>query len=111
MRRTVFLEKTLMLEKIEGVRKRGWQTMRWLHHWLNGHEFEQAPGIGDEQGGLACCNPWGRKESNTTEQLNWTEEVSLFLFENQQDKYPNKAKEDGLNKDECNLDVELFIVF
>ena len=43
------------------------------HHWLNGHEFEQSAGVGDGQGGLACCSPWGRKESNTTEQLNWTE--------------------------------------
>ena len=40
------------------------------HHWLNGHEFEQAPGVGDGQGGLACCSPWGRKESDVTEQLN-----------------------------------------
>ena len=40
------------------------------HHRLNGHEFEQAPGIGDEQGGLACCSPWGHKESDMTEQLN-----------------------------------------
>ena len=43
------------------------------HHWLNGHEFEYALGVGDGQGGLACCSPWGRKESDTTEQLNWTE--------------------------------------
>ena len=43
------------------------------HHWLNGLEFEQAPGVGDEQGGLVCCSPWGHKESDTTEQLNWTE--------------------------------------
>ena len=41
------------------------------HYRLNGHEFEQAPGIGDGQGGLACCSPWGLKESDTTEQLNW----------------------------------------
>ena len=40
------------------------------HHLLNGHEFEQALGVGDEQGGLACCSPWGRKESDMTEQLN-----------------------------------------
>ena len=40
------------------------------HHQLNGHEFEQAPGVGDGQGSLACCSPWGRKESDTTEQLN-----------------------------------------
>ena len=42
------------------------------HHWLNGHEFEQAPGVDDGQGSLACCSPWGRKESDTTEWLNWT---------------------------------------
>ena len=40
------------------------------HHWLNGHEFEQAPGVGDGQGGLACCNPQGHKESFMTELLN-----------------------------------------
>ena len=42
------------------------------HHQLNGHEFEQAPGVGDGQGGLAYCSPWGHKESDTTEWLNWT---------------------------------------
>ena len=68
------LEKTLILGKIEGRRRRGQQRMRWLkdHHWLNGHEFEQAPGVGDDQGSLACCSPWGFKELDTTEQLNWT---------------------------------------
>ena len=43
------------------------------HYRLDGHEFEQAPGVGDGQGSLACCTPWGpwgRKESDTTEQLN-----------------------------------------
>ena len=42
------------------------------HHWLNGHEFEQAPRVGDGQGSLACCSPWGHKELDMTEQLNWT---------------------------------------
>ena len=37
------------------------------HHKLNGHEFEQTPGDGEGQGSLACCSPWGRKESDTTE--------------------------------------------
>ena len=37
------------------------------HHQLNGYEFEQAPGVGDRQGGLACFSPWGRKESDTNE--------------------------------------------
>ena len=40
------------------------------HHRLDGPEFEETPGVGDGQGGLACCGSWGRKESDTTEQLN-----------------------------------------
>ena len=47
--------------------------MAGWHHRLDGHEFEWTPGVGDGQGGLACCNSWGRKELDTTEQLNWTE--------------------------------------
>ena len=43
------------------------------HHRLNGLEFEWTPGVGDGQGGLVCCNSWGRKESDTTEWLNWTD--------------------------------------
>ena len=43
------------------------------HHQLNGHEFKQALGVGDRQGSLACCSPWGRKELDTIEQLNWTD--------------------------------------
>ena len=43
------------------------------HHWLNGHESEQAPAVGDRQGSLVCWDSWGRKKSDTTEQLNWTE--------------------------------------
>ena len=42
------------------------------HHRLNGHECEQVLGVADGQGGLACCSPWGRKESDMTEQLNST---------------------------------------
>ena len=41
------------------------------HHWLDGHESEQVPGVGDGWGRLVCCSPGGRKESDTTEQLNW----------------------------------------
>ena len=44
------------------------------HHWLDGHEFEQAPGVGDGPESLICCNPWGCKELDTTEQ-NWTDWV------------------------------------
>ena len=74
MQRTDSLEKTLMLGKIEGRKRKGWQDeMGGWHHQLNGHEFEQAPGVGDGQGSLVCCSPWGCKESDTTGLLNWTE--------------------------------------
>ena len=43
------------------------------HHWLDGHESDWTPGVGDGQGGLACCSAWGHKESDTTERLNGTE--------------------------------------
>ena len=43
------------------------------HHWLDGHKFEEAPGVGDGRGSLVCCSPWGRKESVMIEWLNWTE--------------------------------------
>ena len=43
------------------------------HHQLYGHEFERTPEVGDGQGSLVCCRPWGRKESDMAEQLNWTE--------------------------------------
>ena len=50
------------------------------HHQLNGHEFEQTPGVGDGQGRLACCRPWSHKESDRTEQLNWSSQLVLFLL-------------------------------
>ena len=66
--------------------------MAGWHHQLDGRESDWTPGVGDGCGGLACCNSWGRKESDTTEQLNWTElnwlgiqrstECTLFLEEN-----------------------------
>ena len=46
------------------------EEMVGWHHRLNKHESEEAPGVGDGQGGLACCSPWGHKESDTTERLN-----------------------------------------
>ena len=49
------------------------------HHRLNGHEFEQALGDGDEQGSLKCCSPWGHKELVMTEQLNRTEQNSTYM--------------------------------
>ena len=62
-----------------------WERLRWeekgttedvmvgWHHWLNGHEFAWTLGFGDGKGGLACWGSWGRKESDVTERLNWTE--------------------------------------
>ena len=74
MRRVDSLEKTLMLGGIGGRRRRGQEDeMAGWYHWLNGHDSEWTPGDGDGQGGLACCDSWSHKESDTTEQLNWTE--------------------------------------
>ena len=82
------LEKTLMLGGIGGRRRRGRQRMRWLDGIrLDGCEFEWTPGVppGCEfecspggQGGLACCNSWGGKDLDTTEQLKWTELNKTF---------------------------------
>ena len=96
MQRTDSLEKTLILGKIEG--RRGWQKLTWLdggkdpdsgkdwrqeekgmtqvdmvgwHHRISEHEFEQALGVGDGQGSLACCSPWGCKELDWTTEMNW----------------------------------------
>ena len=65
------LEKTLMLGKIEGKRRRGKTEDEIVgqHLPLNGHEFEPTPGDSEGQGSLVCCSPWGHKESDMTEQL------------------------------------------
>ena len=76
MRRTDSFEKTLMLGKIEGRRRRGQQRIRWLDGITNtnGHEFEQALGVGDGQGSLACCSPWGHRfRHDWSTELNWTD--------------------------------------
>ena len=82
-------EKTLMLERLraewEGVTAH--EMVGW-HHQFNGHAFGQTLGLGDGQGGLACYSPWGCKESDMTEQLNWTdldptskfEEIALWQY-------------------------------
>ena len=75
MRRVDSLEKTRMLGGIWGQEEKGMteEEMAGWHHRLDGRESEWTLGVGDGQGGLACCDSWGRKESDTTEQLNWTE--------------------------------------
>ena len=81
MRRVDSLEKTLMLGKIKGRRKKGQQRMRWLDGITDSMDVSlsklqelvmhrEVPEVGDGQGNLACCSPWGLKESNMTEQLN-----------------------------------------
>ena len=52
------------------------------HHWLDGHEFEWTPGVGDGQGSLACCTSWGCKELDTTGWLNWTEYQFIYWVQN-----------------------------
>ena len=59
------------------------------HHQLNGHEFEQAPGDGEGQGSLACCSPWGCKESDMTERLNNNNKVEKI---NDSLNYQRKAE-------------------
>ena len=63
--------------------------MAGWHHWLDGHGCEWTLGVGDGQGGLACCNSWGRKVSDMTERLSWTEMWNL--------KWTNKKKFQGCN--------------
>ena len=80
MRRADSFEKTLMLGKTEDRRRRGRQDeMVGWHHQLNGHGFGWTLGVGDGQGSLVCCSSWGRKESDTTERLNWTELTLMYI--------------------------------
>ena len=72
MRRVDLLEKTLMLGGIGGRRRRGRLRMRWLDGITDSMDasLSELRGVGDGQGGLACCDSWGRKESDMTERLN-----------------------------------------
>ena len=74
MRRSDSFEKTLVLRKIDQEEKGTTEDeMVGCHHWLNGHGFGWTPGVGNGQGSLVCCGSWGRKESDTTERLEWSE--------------------------------------
>ena len=77
MRRVDSLEKILMLGGIGGKRRRTEDEMAGWHHWLDGRESEWTSGVGDGQGGLACCGSGGRKESDTTEWLIWSDLIFL----------------------------------
>ena len=75
MQKTDSLENTLFAGKDWRQKEKGMtedEMVEW-HHWLDGYEFEQVPGVGDGQGSLACCSSWGHKESDTTEWLSWTD--------------------------------------
>ena len=85
MRRVDSLEKTLMLGGIVGQEEKGTteDEMAGWHHWLGGPESQWTPGVGDGQGGLACCNSWGRRVGRNWEtELNWTDVQfhSFFLL-------------------------------
>ena len=87
MRRADSLEKTLMLGKTEGRQEekgtREDEIVGW-HYWLNGHEFEHVPGIGEGQGSLACCSPWVAKSrtrlSNRKATVQLHETLSLLFY-------------------------------
>ena len=68
------LEKTLMLGKIKGRRRRGWQRVRWLDGITDSMDMSLSKlGVGEGQGSLTCCSSWGHKELDTTERLNWSD--------------------------------------
>ena len=75
MQRADSFEKTMMLGKIRGRRRREWQRMRWLDGITDSMDMSlgKSLGVGDGQGSLTCCSLWGHKESDMTEWLNWTE--------------------------------------
>ena len=94
MRRADSLEKTLMLWKIEGRRRRRWQRMRWLDGIIDSMDRGLGGlGVGDGQRSLACCSSWCCKESDVTEWLNWTE-LNLNIAVSQGIGRPEKKERD-----------------
>ena len=101
MRRVDSFEKTLMLGKIEGRRRRGRQDeMVGWHHQFSGRGFGWTLGVGDGQGGLACCGPWGHKESDMTEWLNWTGTTGSPHLKKRESRY----RPDALYKNYVRMD-------
>ena len=95
----------MMPGKTEGRRRRRRQDeMVGWHHWLNGHEFQQTLEVGEGQGGLACCSPWGRKESDTTERLNSNKNFPKCcwknIFQSTSASLPQTNQEERLNLQE-----------
>ena len=74
-----------------------WDEIVGWHHLLNGHEVEQSLGVGDGQGGLACCSSWGCKESDTTEWLNWTE-MSIIMIPTEKKQTKDSSNSSSLSK-------------
>ena len=93
------------------------EMVRW-HHQLNGHEFEQALGVGDGQESLACCSPWGRKELDEIEWVNWKTGISFFLAmllslvweHGVLTELPGKSCVSFYNQDTCWLVIKLITV-
>ena len=86
MWRTDSLEKTLMLGKIEGRRRRGWQNLDGITNWMD-MSLSKLWVVCGRQRSLVCCSPWGRKEADMTEQLNWND----FCLENPKDRGARKT--------------------
>ena len=76
----------------------GEDEMVGWHHQLNGHEFEQTPGDCEVQGCLACCNPWGRTESDTTERLNNNNHLKNIKLSERSQSHKNHVLQDVWNK-------------
>ena len=107
------LNRVKKLGKIEGRRRKD-DIFGW-HDWLDGHEFEQVLWVGDGQGSLACCSPWGHKELDMTEQLTWTEQhfidISIKYCSIFVEKFLALADGSSFNLTSVSSIIILFLVF